>query len=136
VPDDSTGAALFKLDAHTARELCALPDPPATDQLLGSLVVRHYRTIIGGRTGEGKTTAALAILDAVVNAKPSLEWCGVGGRGLVLDLEQGARTVKRRLREAGLDWYGHLMDQSYGDASDKLEAALFGGAAAIAAGAR
>jgi hypothetical protein len=25
-----------------------------------------------------------------------------------------------------LDPYGHLMDQSYGDASDRLEAALFG----------
>lgn len=26
-----------------------------------------------------------------------------------------------------LDRYGHLMDQSYGDASERLEAALFGG---------
>lgn len=26
-----------------------------------------------------------------------------------------------------LDRYGHLMDQSYGDASARLEAALFGG---------
>jgi hypothetical protein len=31
-----------------------------------------------------------------------------------------------------LDRYGHLMDQSYGEETDKLEAALFGGKAASA----
>ncbi len=89
-------------DVLTARELCALPDPPESDELLGPLLMRAQRTIIGGHTGEGKTTLALQAIRALVNSEPFLEWTGGGGRVLVLDAEQGLRTVKRRLREAGL----------------------------------
>jgi hypothetical protein len=89
-------------DVLTARELCALPDPPDSDELLGPLLMRAQRTIIGGHTGEGKTTLALQAIRALVNGEPFLEWEGSGGRVLVLDAEQGLRTVKRRLREAGL----------------------------------
>ena len=35
-----------------------------------------------------------------------------------------------------LDRYGHLMDQSYGDASDRLEATLFGKPATMSSAAR
>ena len=51
-------------------------------------------------------------------------------------IAQGAhlKLISEQLGHASvqitLDRYGHLMDQSYGDASDRLEAALFGGAAA------
>jgi hypothetical protein len=93
----------FELSILTARALCALPDPPGADELLGPLVVRGQRLILGGHTGEGKTTAMLQIVRAVVLGEAFLEWQGGGGRALVIDAEQGLKTIKRRLREAGLD---------------------------------
>jgi hypothetical protein len=87
---------------RTARELCALPDPDRSAELLGPLVVRGNRTIIGGHTGEGKTTFTAAVIEAIVKRHQFLGWRGAGARALVLDLEQGLRTVKRVLREAGL----------------------------------
>lgn len=91
------------LDVLTARELCALPDPPESEQLLGPLLIRGQRLVLGAHTGEGKTTLSLQLVRAVVTGGEFLDWQGVGGRVLVLDAEQGLRTVKRRLREAGLD---------------------------------
>jgi hypothetical protein len=91
-------------DILTARETCALPDPPESDKLLGDFVIRGNRIIVGGHTGEGKTTMALQIIRAIVAGETFLEWDGPGDlRALVVDAEQGLRTVKRRLREAGLD---------------------------------
>lgn len=92
----------FAIDTLTARELCALPDPPTSDQLLGELVVRGSRIVIGGHTGEGKTTLGLTIVRAIVLAQDFLGWTGAGGRALVLDAEQGLKTCKRRLTELGL----------------------------------
>jgi hypothetical protein len=44
------------------------------------------------------------VLTAIVRGENFLGFQGAGGcRALVIDLEQGIRTVKRRLREAGLD---------------------------------
>jgi hypothetical protein len=90
------------LEVMSAREICALPEPPIEDKLLGSMIVRKQRTVIGGRTGEGKTSFALGAVRAIVNGTEFLSWTGAGGRALVIDLEQGLRTVKLRLREAGL----------------------------------
>jgi hypothetical protein len=91
-----------RLTVISARDLCALPDPPASEELLGPVVVRGQRTIIGAHTGEGKTTLTIAIARAVTAREQLLEWHGSGGRALVLDAEQGLKTIKRRLREAGL----------------------------------
>jgi AAA domain len=89
---------------RTARELCALPDPPETDELLGSLIVRRQRIVVGAHTGEGKTTIALQIVRAVVAGEEFLDWHGRSGqRALVIDAEQGLKTIKRRLREAALE---------------------------------
>ena len=94
---------LRDLEVLTARALCALPDPPKSDELLGPLLVRGSRTVLGAHTGEGKTTLALQALRAVVLGGEMLGYEGAGGgRALVVDLEQGLRTIKRRLREAGL----------------------------------
>jgi hypothetical protein len=92
----------FVLELLSARQVCELPDPPESDQLLGALLVRGQRLILGGHTGEGKTTAALWLVRAITAAETFLDWQGAGGRALVLDAEQGLATVKRRLREAGL----------------------------------
>jgi AAA domain len=40
---------------------------------------------------------------AVALRREFLQWEGGGGRALVIDAEQGLKTVQRRLREAGLD---------------------------------
>jgi hypothetical protein len=99
----------FELVVVTARDLCGQPDLPREGELLGPLLVRGYRTVIGAHTGEGKTTMALAWAAAVANGQPWLDWTGVGGvRVLILDAEQGAKTLKRRLREAGLDSSGQV----------------------------
>ncbi len=92
----------FELSVQTARGICALPDPPWSDELLGPLVVRGQRLILGGHTGEGKTTAMLQIIRAIVLGESFLDWQGSSGRALVIDAEQGLKTIKRRLREAGL----------------------------------
>lgn len=94
----------FAIAKLTAREICALPGPEKkSDQLLGELLIRGSRLVIGGQTGEGKTTLALSIVAAVAMGREFLGWTGVGGRALVLDAEQGLKTVKRRLTELRLD---------------------------------
>lgn len=86
----------------TAKALCALPEPPEADELLGPLVVRGSRVVVGAHTGEGKTTLGLQLVKAVVTAEAFLDWTGTGGRALVADAEQGLRTIKRRCDERGL----------------------------------
>ncbi|MGH3032120.1 MAG: AAA family ATPase [Gaiellaceae bacterium] len=100
---DGRPPAAERLVPMTTRELCALPDPPKSDELLGPVLVRRQRTVIGGYTGEGKTSLALQMVAAVANRREFLGWQGIGGKVLVIDAEQGLRTIKRRLREAGLE---------------------------------
>jgi hypothetical protein len=97
------GTPVFRLSVISALALCELPDPPGDAQLMGPVLQRGQRLVLGGHTGEGKTSLALQLVRATVDAEPFLDWQGTGGRALVLDLEQGLGTVKRRLREAGLD---------------------------------
>jgi hypothetical protein len=99
-----TNAPPDRFQLITAKALCALPDPPGSDELAGPLLVRGNRTILGAHTGDGKTSLSLQIVRAVVRGQPFLEWQGLGDcRALVIDAEQGHRTIKRRLRETGLD---------------------------------
>jgi len=101
-PDQLRSATL---DVLTAREICELPDPPESDRLLGDVVVRGGRTVIGGGTGEGKTTLKLQILSALLRGGECLgiEVPKADGRVLVVDAEQGTRSIKRLLRDAGLE---------------------------------
>jgi KaiC/GvpD/RAD55 family RecA-like ATPase len=101
-PEDN--AARFTLTVRTARELLGLPEPPEGDLLLGPLIVRGGRTIIVGDTGHGKTTLAAQMVAAVLTGADVLGYTGAGlGPVLVLDLEQGVRSIKRTLRDTGLD---------------------------------
>lgn len=80
--------------------------PSANLDVLGPLFQRSARTVIGAQTGEGKTTLALQAVKCLVEGKPFLEdtWRPPSpGRALIVDLEQGHATLKRRLVESGLD---------------------------------
>src|SRR5262249_12463906 len=97
----ANGEARFRV--RTARELDALPEPDASDLLLGPLVIRGARTILVADTGHGKTTIALQFVGAVLTGAESLGYTGAGiGPVLIVDLEQGIRSIKRSLRDAKL----------------------------------
>jgi hypothetical protein len=94
----------FALDAVPAPRVMELPDPLAEGMLLGPLVVRPARTVIVGDTGHGKTALAAQFVRAVLAGDECLGYRGARlGPAMIVDLEQGLRSVKRTLREAGLD---------------------------------
>ncbi len=87
----------------SADQFLQLPEPESGHELLGPLVLRGGRTIIGGDSGHGKTTLAYAMIGAIVSGGELLGHTGVGlGPALIIDLEQGVRSIKRGLREAEL----------------------------------
>ena len=88
---------------RTARAIYELGDRGLEDMLLGPLVVRGARTIIAGDTGHGKTVLSLRMAKAVLRGELFLDWQGAGADCvLVIDLEQGLRSVRRALEETGL----------------------------------
>jgi hypothetical protein len=92
------------LEVLSARSFSALPEPDRSGQLLGPLVVRGFRTIVVAETGHGKTTLTLQMLAGIVTGAHVLGHAGAGvGPVLVVDLEQGRRSIKRGLREAALE---------------------------------
>jgi AAA domain len=93
-------------------ELMATPDADEHDYLLGPLMLKGSRIVVGAHTGEGKTTWGLQALGAILRAEEFLGWKGSGNgtRALVLDAEQGRRTVKRRFVEAGLHELSEKID--------------------------
>jgi hypothetical protein len=100
------GHTKFTLTVETAPELAALPEPDASDLLLGSLIVRGQRTLIAAGTGEGKTTFVFQAIRSIIEGEDFIGYQGRGGeeqRVLFIDAEQGLRTIKRRLVERGLD---------------------------------
>lgn len=93
--------------ALTAAVFAARPASAKALQVLGPLMQRGMRTVIGAQTGEGKTTLALQAVRCLIEGKPFLEdeWRpqSTSHRALIVDLEQGEETLKARLRESGLD---------------------------------
>ena len=106
--EDDAGASPERARLLTAAATCALPDPPQSDELLGPLLMRGYRLVLGAHTGHGKTTFAMALVRAVTERQELLGFTGAGGRALFIDAEQGLRTIKRRLREAELHESEHV----------------------------
>ena len=88
-------------------ELMDTPELDEHDKLLDALVLRGARLVIGAHTGEGKTSWGLQVLRSVLHGDDFLGWRGLGNgaRALVIDVEQGRRTVKRRFLEMGLADY-------------------------------
>ncbi len=102
--DPAANGQPARLRTVTARELAALPDPPETDLLCGPLAVRGARTIVVGDTGHGKTSWVMQLGAAILTGREFLGYQGACvGPVLVVDLEQGIRSIKRTIRDAGLD---------------------------------
>jgi hypothetical protein len=98
----------LELEVLTARQVCELPPPAEADELLGRLLIRGQRLVAGAHTGEGKTTLGLQLVRSVTLQEDFLGYFGTGGRALVIDAEQGLRTIQRRLLEARLSNSEHV----------------------------
>lgn len=93
----------YRLLVRTAAEVMELPEPDASSVLLGPFVFQGARTIVVGDTGHGKTSFALQMLKAILSGDEMLGHQGAGrGPVMVVDLEQGIRSIKRGLRESQL----------------------------------
>lgn len=103
-----------------ARSFLDLPEPEGVE-LLGPLILRGGRTLVGGDSGHGKTTAAFAMTSAVLTGSEVFGHKGAGtGPALIIDLEQGVRSIKRGIRAAGLsDLDVHLLNLPDGLALDQ-----------------
>lgn len=85
------------------KEIMELPDEPISE-LLGPLVVKGERIMLGAAKGHGKTSMALQILRAILFGEEFIDFTGIGDtRALIVDAEQGGRTIKKRIAEAGLE---------------------------------
>jgi len=89
--------------------LCTFRDfaglvPDSADELLGPIVRRGWRTLIGGHTGEGKSTLSLDMIRAITTGGQFLGWRGPkgGARALVIDVEQDVSIAQRRIGETWL----------------------------------
>ena len=94
----------FRLHVATASEFVTRPESPESARLLGPLVRRCERVVLLGDTGHGKTTLSYQIGGAIIAGEEALGYQGAGvGPLLIIDLEQGERSIKRLLRESRLD---------------------------------
>lgn len=70
------------------------------EPLLGPLVRRGMTTVIGGYGGAGKSTLALAMIEAIVTGDELFGFEGAGNKALIIDLEQGLSVAQKRVYEA------------------------------------
>lgn len=87
---------------YTGRQYRSLPKPKR-EELLGPLVVRGERLVIGAGTGAGKTTLVWQIAKALCTGGHFLGWqASRPYRVLVIDCEQTPWDIDRLLDETGL----------------------------------
>jgi hypothetical protein len=126
--DGETGGT--SLRTVTLKEIADLPDP-GYKEILGPLVYRGLRTLVGAATGEGKTTLVMWMIRAIVKGEVFLDWQGLGpdeeGKPpsiLIVDAEQSIPDIQRLADETGLEdcediHYLHVPDGLHlGDSSD------------------
>ena len=114
----------------TLKEISDLPDP-GYKEILGPLVYRGLRTLVGAATGEGKTTLVMWMIRAIIKGEMFLEWEGIGpdeeGKPptvLIVDAEQSIPDIQRLADETDLHdcediHYLHVPDGLHlGDSSD------------------
>jgi hypothetical protein len=89
-------------EGKSTAEWCLEPDEEYVS-VLGALISEGDRLIVGGATGAGKTSFVMRMVAAVATGDEFLGMAGCGGMVLYIDLEQGKRAMRRRMREAGLD---------------------------------
>ena len=73
-------ARAVRARGRDARASLRAARPARSDELLGPLLVRGQRLVLGAHTGEGKTTLALQIVRASSTSGELLDWQGAGGR--------------------------------------------------------
>lgn len=85
-------------------------DNPGYVELLGPLVMRGLRTLVGAATGEGKTTLVMWMMRAIVEGEGFLDWKGIGpdedGKKptiLIIDAEQTIPDIQRLAKEIGME---------------------------------
>jgi hypothetical protein len=105
---DEEGKLEHRLQVMPLADLYA-KEEPGYQPLLGPLVMRGLRTIIGARTGEGKTTFVMHMVKSIVFGQEFLDYDGLGpdaeGRRpqvLIIDAEQSLPDVQRLAEECDL----------------------------------
>lgn len=98
----------FAITTQTVKEICELPTQ-GYDQLLGPLVYRGLRTLVGAATGEGKTTLVMWMLRAIIEGDSFLGYDGIGPDDdgnkpsvLIIDAEQSVPDIQRLASETGM----------------------------------
>jgi len=112
------------------KQISEMPDP-GYKELLGPLVYRGLRTLVGAATGEGKTTLVMWMLRAIVNGEGFLGYKRIGPddegnrpKVLVIDAEQSVPDIQRLAKETGMEqsediMYVHVPDGLHlGDSSN------------------
>lgn len=101
VREEAEAAAQWSV--MSAPDLCAM-ESESQENFAGALLWRGARLVIGGHTGHGKTAFVLELVKAAVTGTAFLgfEKPDAPLRVLIVDLEQGLRTVQRRLKLSGL----------------------------------
>lgn len=127
---DSAQTGATALSTVTLKEISEYPDP-GYKEILGPLVYRGLRTLVGAATGEGKTTLVMWMIRAIVTGEAFLDWHGVGpdedGKAptiLIVDAEQSVPDIQRLADETSLHdcediHYLHVPDGLHlGDSSE------------------
>jgi hypothetical protein len=77
-------------------------DPPPVPWVIEGLVVRGALTILNGREGEGKSLLTMALAAGVALGEQQAGMNCRAGRVLIVDLENGAHEIHRRVHALGL----------------------------------
>jgi hypothetical protein len=98
----------FSLTTMTLKQISEMPNP-GYQELLGPLVYRGLRTLVGAATGEGKTTLVMWMIRAIIEGEGFLGWQGLGPddegnrpKVLVIDAEQSVPDIQRLANETGM----------------------------------